>query len=53
VIAEKRNEQFSSPVLKNKSKIAIAEALEELVSQSSDAETAVHMRLAKTIDQVA
>lgn len=49
VVAEKRYEQFSPTVLKDESEVAVAATFEELASQLSDTEPAVHMRLAKTI----
>jgi hypothetical protein len=53
MVAEKRNEQFITPVLKNEPEIAVAAALEKLVSQFTDSEAAMYMRLAKTIDEIA
>jgi len=44
----------SSPtVLKDESEVAVAATFEEIASQLSDTEPAMHMRLAKTIAPVA
>ena len=53
VIAEERNEPLGATVLKDKAKIAVAPAFEKLVPQLADAETAMHVRSAKSFDQVA
>jgi hypothetical protein len=53
VAAEKRDEKLAASVLKNESEIPIASAFEQFASQLSNTEAAVHMRLTKTIGQVA
>ncbi len=53
MIAEKWNEKLVASILKDETQIAVAAALEKFVSQLADAKAAVHMGLAKTIDQIA
>ena len=53
MIAQKRNEELFTPVLKDEAEITVAAALEKLAPQFTDTEAAVHMRLAKTINEIA
>lgn len=53
MVAQKRNEQLFPAVLKNEPEIAVAAALEKLGRQFTNTETAMYMRLAKTIDEIA
>lgn len=53
MVAEEGNKKFRAAVLKDKPQITVAAAFEELAAQFADTETAMDMRLTKTIDQVA
>lgn len=53
MVTEKRYVKLGASVLKDKSQVAVAAALEELASQLADSKTAVDMRLAETVDQIA
>ena len=53
MIAEERNEQLGATVLKNKAQTAITAALKQFVPQFAYAETAVHVRLAVALGEVA
>ena len=53
VVTEERHEKLCTSVLKDESEIAVAAAFEKPVSYFADTETAMHMRLAKVIDQIA
>jgi hypothetical protein len=53
MVAQKRNEQFPAPVLKDEPEIAVAATLEKLIRQLADTKATVHMRLAKTINEIA
>ncbi|MBM2806845.1 MAG: hypothetical protein HW419_4738 [Deltaproteobacteria bacterium] len=53
MVTEERNKQLSAAIQKDESKIAIAAAFKQFRAEFTNAETAVHMRLAKTLHQVA
>jgi hypothetical protein len=53
MIAEERNEELGATILKNKAETAIATALKQLVGQLTYAETAMHVRLAVALGEVA
>ena len=53
MVTEERDEKLAPSVLKDESQIAIAPALEKLVPQFTDAETAVRVRLAIAFDEIA
>ena len=50
MIPEKANVKLRTSVVKYIAEIAIAPAFEQLITQFADAESAVHMRLAKMLD---
>jgi hypothetical protein len=50
MIAQKRDKEFGRPVLKEKTKIAIAPTLEKPVAQLPNSETCVDVRLAETVN---
>jgi hypothetical protein len=53
MVAQKRNEQFPTPVLKDEPEIAVATTLEELGRQFTDSEAAVTMRLPESLEEIA
>lgn len=53
MVAQKRNEQFAAPVLKDEPEIAVAATLEKLGRQFTDTEAAVTMRLPESLDEIA
>ena len=53
MVAEKGNKKLRASVLKDTSQIAVAAAFEELAPKFANPQPAVHMRLAKTVHQIA
>ena len=53
MVAQKRNEQLPTSVLKDEPDIAVATALEKLVRQFTDTEATVTMRLPESLDEIA
>lgn len=53
MIPQEGNKQLSAAIEEDESKIAIAAALEQFRAELTNAETAVHMRLAKTLHEFA
>lgn len=53
MITEEQNKQLNAAIQKDQSKIAIAAAFEQFRAELTNAETAAHMRLAKTLHEVA
>jgi hypothetical protein len=53
VVADERYIKLGPSVLKNKSQSAVPTALEKLASELTDTQTAVDMRLAETVEQIA
>ncbi len=47
MVAEEGNKKLAAAVLKNEPQSAVAAAFEKLAAQLADAETGVHVRLAK------
>lgn len=53
MITEERNKELGAAIQKDESKIAIAAAFKQFRAELTNTETAVHMRLAKIIHEVA
>ena len=53
MVAQKRNEQFPTPDLKDEPEIAVATTLEKLGRQFTDSGVAVYMRLPESLDEIA
>ena len=52
MVAEKGNKKLRASVLKDKSQIAVAAAVEELAAQFADPQAAVHVGMAKAVHQI-
>lgn len=53
MVAKKGNKKFSSPVLEDEARVAVAATFEKFVAQLANTKTAVHVWLAVPLDKIA